>query len=472
MSFYRPLFCALVLLIATGCASITNRHQYVRVVPESEDTDIYYDGDKVGQGASTVYITRSKHPKIVFKKDAKESHINLDTTYRWGHSFGGNILIYPYTPGGWLIDYMTGAAWEAEDRIDPAKEYKLKNTSRLIILPTTNTNSVDSRMMGRRIERWLQVNQPGLHALPFDTTYYQIVGMGFDHESAEIPDDTDTFNELVYETRATHLVFSEYDDYKKVINLAIYSPYSEKVVKRFSIPHTDTHVSQSAWNWFYTEIFEVVPNTFSIGTLETFYSGCAEQPDLTARYCAASGKRSVLSYLSSISLTSVLHYRKRQPWRVYFRFYPDFSISNNQVEFDKSETTLPDLDMDWVFMSMGYGPRFSFILPVGELFMELTPFVAMNYLRLHSKPNYDKTHWVGKTGVSFQLGMNSWIANHWNMRWYVKAQGQNLLEDRDISAIDPNTKFRGNLMIAQTGLSIGYYFHEEKTKFFDWMGIF
>ncbi len=472
MFFYRPLFCVILLFLAVGCASITDRHQYVRVVPDTSSTEIFYNNQKVGQGASTLYITRSKRPHFKFKSNGQLRPINLETSYRWGQSFGGNILLYPYTPGGWLIDYITGAAWDAEDRVDTKKEYDVNKDSRLLILPTTNTNSVDSRLMGQSIQKWLEQNRPDLYVLSFDKTYYGVVGMGFDHESAKVPKDADAFNELIHAEKVTHLVFSDYDSYKKEVHLHIYSPYNEKVVQRYTLPNVESEVNKSTWNWIYSEAFEIVPNTLSIGTLNTLYSGCASRANGDLSYCAQSGKESALSYLSSISLTSVLHFRKRSPWGFYFRFYPDFNISYNQVEFAKADPSLPDLDLDWIFMSMGYGPRLSFILPIGELFLEISPFIAMNYLRLHSKPVYDNTHWVGKTGVTAQTGLNTWLSNHWNMRWFVKVQAQGLLENRNISAIDTGSNFLGGLAIVQSGLSVGYYFHEEKTKFFDWLGLF
>ncbi len=472
MFFYRPLFFILTVSVVAGCASITNRHQYVRVVPPDTQTEIHYDNEKVGTGATTVHLTRSKRPKLTFIKGDQKQNVQLKTSYRWGQSFAGNIFLYPYTPIGWLVDYMTGASWETVDRIDKSRKYQLNTDSRLLILPTTRTNSVDSRFMGRKVQKWLAHQRPELFVLPFEKTYSVVVGMGFDNESAALPEDADSFNELLHKEKVTHLVFSDYDSYAKEIQVHIYSPYNEKVVKRYTIPNVESEVSQSNWFWFYTELFDVVPNTVSLGTQQTFYGGCAVQPDGVLRYCADRGTRSALSFLSNFSLTSVLHFRKRTPWSFYFRFYPDFNISYNQVEFDKAEASLEDLKLDWVFISLGYGPRMSFILPVGELFLEVSPFVATNYLRLYSDQNYDQTQWVGKTGVTAQFGLNSWIANHWNMRFFAKIQSQNLLENQDISNLDPDSQFAGGLTIVQSGFSIGYYFHEEKSLFFDWLNLF
>jgi hypothetical protein len=326
--------------------------------------------------------------------------------------------------------------------------------------------------MGTTIESWFHDNHPHLQTVPYSESYYQVVGMGFDHESATIPDDPDQLNELVHDTQATHLVFSSYDSETRDIRLQVYSPYNERVVQEYRLPQVDEQIDDSSWNWIYTEFFEVIPNTISLGTVETFYTGCATQPDLTPRYCANSATESALDFLSSISLTSVLHWRKRETWGLYFRFYPDFTLSYNQVEFAKSQPNLPDLHLDWAYMSLGYGPRLSFILPIGELFVDASPFIATNYLRLYSDGVYDKTHWLGQAGFSMQVGLNSWLSNHWNMRWFVKGQAQNLLENHDIQALDPDTQFDGTLTVVQTGLAIGYYFHEEKTKFFDWLNWF
>lgn len=473
MKAYLRLW-VLIVSVCSGCASITDRHQYVRVIPP-QDSTLYYDNEKLSQGQpTTIRIVRTAKPQYTLKRQGHEEQKTLNTHYRWGQSFGGNALMLYYAPLGWLVDLMTGAAWETRDEVDPSREFKLNKNSRLFILPPTGMDSLNSQQVGREITRWFQIHQPGLHALPFESSYYKALALGFDHESSILREDMDGYSELLYDSHATHLVFSHYDEDKKILQLKVFSPYSEKTVAQFDIKDIKPQQTKGRWSWLVSETFEVFPNTISLGVLSTNFDGCAyngSPSEESQVYCADRSKKTPFNFFSSISLTNVMHFRKRVPWRLYLRFFPDLNVNFNQVEFSKANTNLPNLHLDWAFFSIGYGPRVSFILPVGEIFLEVIPIFAMNYLRLYSS-HYGNTQWVGKGGAIVQVGLNSWLSNRWNLRLFTKGYSQDLLPGHNIDALSPNTQFSGGLSILQSGISIGYYFNEEKARLFSEHGLF
>jgi hypothetical protein len=464
------VFC-LIFLLCCQCASLTDRKQYVRVAPPKAQTKIYYDSELVGQGPSTLRITRKPRPQIIFQDQGKNTPLTLKTKYRWGHSFAGNALLLSVAPIGWVADFATGAAWESQDILS-SNMSSLDHNSRILIMPPVGVTSQESRQLGQLIEKWLsdwlKEKKKTSKVLSFDQTYYTSLGLGFDEESSTLQNDIDTYNELLHDTDATHLVFSQYSDENALVELIFYDPYAEKIIENKSLGQLPFQKEEATWSSLLIQSFEFLPNTLSLGSITTAYSGCASNASpQDFRYCAKEGEPSALSFISSLSLGNILHFRKRQPWRVYFRFYPDFNISANQLDFVKASSSLPDLSMDWVFISLGYGPRLSFILPIGEIFMDAMLIQSLNYTKLYTN-NFSQTQWVGGVGASSQAGIHSWVSNHWNIRAYLRIQSLGILQDLRIDGVDPGTQFADGIGIVQAGISVGYYFEEEKMKWLSW----
>jgi hypothetical protein len=96
------VFC-LIFLLCCQCASLTDRKQYVRVASPKAQTKIYYDSELVGQGPSTLRITRKPRPQIIFKTKARTP---LSPSKQ---STAGDIVLletlfcFPWHPSvGWL----------------------------------------------------------------------------------------------------------------------------------------------------------------------------------------------------------------------------------------------------------------------------------------------------------------------------------------------------------------------------------
>lgn len=449
-------------LCLSACASISDRYQYLPVVTPSSETKIYSNGELVGEGTSTVRIVRKKKSELVFDTDGKKKNFKLKSKYRWGHSFGGNALLFYYAPIGWLIDYFTGAAWEVQPpKTKAMASLRVDSTSKILILPTVSDSSYDSLQFGKQVDAWIKDRYPSAKVVPFEEGYSASVVHGFDNEYSGEGDEYDEFSELLNKTQATHLVFSKFDDKKKQIDVRVFNPYAQKLIALYTIKDYPRPPKESSTQWVMRQSFNLLPNTFLVGLANTSYSGCSYS-GADMRYCAINDKKTALSFLSSFSFTNILHYRKRDPWRLYLRFYPDFSFSLNEVEFSKQDRAMPDLNFTWHYLSVGYGARLSFIIPIGELFISVHPFWAMNYMRTYND-SVDKTVWTGRPGTAVQLGLNSWFSNRWNMRLYMTGYNQDI-EMPALRQVDPAIEHSSPISILQMGLAIGYYFNDEKIK--------
>lgn len=461
MRMLRFLISSLLLLQLAACASITDRHQYMQVVTPKPDTKIYRNGVFLGEGTNTIRIVRKENTVLEFDTNGQREFVKLKSKYRWGHSFGGNALLIYFAPIGWAIDFWTGAAWES---VPPQMEGPNLRTigthPKILILPPASPSSFQSLHYGEAVEEWVKRRYPQANIIPFEEGYRTSVVFGFDHEYSGEGEDIKDLSELLYATKATLLAFSRYDEKHKQIKIRVLNPYTGKVVSLDNIKNFTEPPAETSSQWVLRETFNLMPNTFLVGIVGTNYDTCATTNEVY-RYCAEPEK-SILNILSSLSLTNILHYRKRDPWRAYLRFYPDLTLSINNMNFRKYDPTLPNLDLDWHYLGIGYGARFSFVLPIGELYLQAHPFWAMNYL--HAKSDrFDNESWVGKVGVTTQLGLNSWFTNRWNLAFYSKYQSQPLTAP-GVEQIEPGIKFFDRLAIIQTGISVGYYFNEEKLR--------
>ncbi len=470
MNRKQGLVLLFVALINCQCASITDRHQYIRIVPPDQHTEVYFDDQKVTKGEPhTLRFTRESEPKLRLVRGQKEVKKKLSTSYRWGQSFAGNALMFTYAPIGWLVDWITGAAWESEEFLNKEKHFPLNSQSQIFIFPPTGVTSLDSQQMGQELYEWFLKKYPHSKIISYEKSYYKALSFGFDHQSLVDKKDRDvgSYAELIHDTNATHLALSRYDETTNSLEIEIISPYSERKIASHNIATIKPESKDSTWNWVVSEFFELLPNTVSLGSIQTNIYGCARQVSTNIdRYCAKARTGSPFEFISAINFTNVLHFRKRETWGLYLRFFPDFNLAYNDVEFSEIDQSLEDLYLDWAYISLGYGPRLSFIIPIGELFAEMTPFYAANYLRLHSN-SMDQTQYKGKFGVSIQMGLNSWLSNRWNLRFFVKGSNQNILENQALDQIDAGTQFDRGIAILQTGLSIGYYFSSEKAYITD-----
>ncbi|MEM7647215.1 MAG: hypothetical protein AAF203_09915, partial [Pseudomonadota bacterium] len=105
----------------------------------------------------TIKVAREKHPTIELTKGEETHQYDLDTHYRWSHSFGGNALLFVYAPIGWVTDFITGAAWKIEDYKSPQKEnFDIDKSSSIFVLPPIADSLEDSNQLGPIVEKWVK----------------------------------------------------------------------------------------------------------------------------------------------------------------------------------------------------------------------------------------------------------------------------------------------------------------------------
>lgn len=115
---------ALVILFAvlliSGCASIgpEGSYQTIRVQTEPPGASVRVEGKVVGHTPVFVEVRRSVRPKVeVASQDAAAGYREEipSTHYRLKRSLLGGLVLLSLAPVGWVLDLLTGTAWEASD---------------------------------------------------------------------------------------------------------------------------------------------------------------------------------------------------------------------------------------------------------------------------------------------------------------------------------------------------------------------
>lgn len=463
----RALFFWFLCFFASACATITDRYQFVRVVPEDETSKVIVGNNSLGTGRRIVRIKREAKPKI---KIDKQGSVELATRYRWGHSFGGNTLLLVYAPVGWATDLISGAAWEVQDFGRVSGSSTIDETSKVFILPPTMENKLEADDIHKRVVDWVKSSYPMAKLVNNEVSNDKAMLLGYDNEYIFENHDPSDFYELAHTTEATHFIFSQYDEENKSLSIKVYEPYVGKVINEQKIKNVESrHKERIQKNWLISEAFSFLPNTFSVSLIDTTYDDCNTDSNPGLQYCLKPKPSSILSLVSAFGLNNVLHYRKREVWGFYLRFYPDISFSLNHVELARVDATAPEVnaDFDWYFMSLGYGPRFSFIVPVGELYFDFVPSAAINYLKWR-RDSFSRDDVVSKFGAVIQVGFNTWISDRWNVQFFARSQLQTVPIPKEFLGTQEDEE-RG-LRVSRIGLSLGYYFYRERQQAKKWFG--
>lgn len=151
----------------TGCASMTRdgSHQTVLIRSEPPGATIFFQGKNVGRTPELIEIERSIRPEIELNTATGKQEYELPTKYRWGKSFGRNFVFLTYAPIAWLVDFLTGTAWEVKDT-DPIPIKLSKNDlgspkpvhkpPHAVIAPPRSSSVTMSDEGGRALERSLR----------------------------------------------------------------------------------------------------------------------------------------------------------------------------------------------------------------------------------------------------------------------------------------------------------------------------
>ena len=465
-----------VSLGLSACASMdaAGKRQAVLVRSEPPGAEVIVKGRSVARTPAYVMIKRERSPEITLRNENGSTDVELNTTYRWRDSFLPNLVFVTYAWAGWIVDFATGAAWDAQNprvvripgpRPQTYNRLRDRRQYRAAIAPPLADNIALSDEAGQELERVLRSSQDGV--LSYDSTLNTFVSNGYDFDSRRTRTKRDLYFDLgvdaIYEAEVidedSHLTV-------RTKRTDVYTGESERVAD-VTLSRDSDLLPKGAWNlpW----LRSIVPNSVGIDWV-------ADNLRITNNSTGANGKMyeltdvheggfaKGLSYLSALSITSLPELRSGRASRGTFAFVPSFRVSRKDARLSGSDLPGETDFLRW-WVSAGIGPEIGFQVSSHYLYLNVIPSLYWNELSWSRNGlNRERTG----TGSTFQIefGYLFYATSNWTFRLFSRTQNEdNAAWEEATQEIIPNTS-TGALSVSRftAGLSIAYRFQAERYR--------
>lgn len=446
-----------LILFLAGCASMTGSgsKQALRLTSSRDGTVVFQKDKQVGVTPSYSVVKRGKNVNLkLTETDGSSRSISLKSHYRWGDSFGANLIFLQFAPVGWLIDLITGAAWDVED---PPLEYSPPASPRLVaIAPPLATDQDLADDVGRLISENLKSQ---FNLIPYD----QSAPLFEYYDSDEgLSNDREDRSELFAQLNADHVLLGKVtiEDSKYVMRGEVQNVFNFKTHSAVELtlePRTGWVKGQQKWRSWLGQYFSFSPNTLFVN----FASGDSEliinnQTYYGERLQESGFFEKSLEYISAVSLSHLERPRPGVPSHFKFQFVPNFNVSHRKLRFE-DYSPLANVVFDRWFAAIGYGPEIGYLSPIGYTSFHLLPQLTWTHLKSESEYNSGKTVKLG-VSVEAEIAHNYFFSDHFLARIFVRSIGE---DNRSwTERIRDNTgqnQFIENASYSMAGFSIGYY---------------
>lgn len=251
----------LVLFLGVGCASLDGRRQTLFVEVSSGVGEVVAPEAAVGETSRLVNVERQTSA-LFLKTDAGLQKVKLQSRYRWVDSFFANFIFLGFAPVGWVVDLITGAAWEIENPgpIDlPAlaknkghlEQQKSHSRLRLVVAPPRAGSQRASDEVGEQIISRLRIDPSysKFEIMDYRTSLDTIRENDADSHQGEIGENQ--IRDVLYALKANAMVTSTLrnDDKNIIVNGSIYRLGQTKLETfTLEIPKTDLeYAKESLW---------------------------------------------------------------------------------------------------------------------------------------------------------------------------------------------------------------------------------
>jgi hypothetical protein len=470
MRHNRVFLLFLFAVLTSGCATVgsDSTEQVVLVKTKPKGADIFYKGQKVGVSPMLLEIDSGKKPEFEVQGYglSNREKIQLKTHYRWRKSFLNNFVwAIVYAPVGWLVDYLSGGAWEIEDPelielAGAAERIKPKAQQTLAIAPPQFRSFELSTQLGIALEKDLRNNTK---YQVFDFRYGEPHFYSYERTQG-LPDDRKLREQLYHKLGNDLILTSKAEAVSEntiQVEGKIEDVYTGEVVSRFQRNYEtknfgvaqQVYLAKTVGDYFY-----FIPNTVYINfgrptqqiTLDNEeYNGKLTQSDSFIDQVGQVVERVSLSRVIPIQNTRVSH------WDI--SFLPDATLSRDTVQYEDFEP-IADQSYERTVLSAGYGVRFAYVAKWGMPYFDLIPHYGWTQIS-STGGDFDVTVTDDFITLSAELG----YIYHLNRNWVAKAFSRSTGENAEIwqrvinETNDTDFRIDGNQKIF-AGLSLGYRF--------------
>lgn len=182
---------ALIAMTLSSCASssVYRRHQYVYITSEPAGATIFDKNEAIGITPGLIHMHRQSDYELKLQIKNEIQPLQLSTKYRWLESFTYNLIFGGLAPVGWLVDGLTGAAWDFQD----PKIVKFSNkigrpqeAESLAIIAVAPPIADTAKLSDEAAEFWIkrlpQV-YPDAQILDYQKTFPEFQNVGFEFDT-------------------------------------------------------------------------------------------------------------------------------------------------------------------------------------------------------------------------------------------------------------------------------------------------
>jgi hypothetical protein len=471
------------LAVSAGCTSLSRSQytQYIYILPKSEQKPVLVeiDGKIKGEAPGYFEVSRGRSPSITLIEGGRRRDVQIETRYRWSRSFFSGFGFFAYAPIAWVVDIVTGTAWDAEDFKEAGSKIPNAERFRVAVAPPKAGSQEVSDIGGEWLASKLSTNAdsadfPGYSGNPVLKPYQETLPIFlendyvFDVHSGDLGQSRNLYRQLDAEILVESRIEKKGDSFTlESTSLNTISgakkpgpkwTFQEAELSR-RIPGFGTKLKNTWWT-------RLIPNTVGVDLVserlevELATTGLAYQlqPVASSDWFSQS-----LSYISSLNFSSSPDRRREFSSKWELSAVPVLRFSRKHVkavDLPIPNGVFVESDPEFVrwLISGGYGLQVGYLNGRHYVYLDIIPtFLWSQVSWRQNGSNQTAT----RTGFSSQteLGYNY----NWRTNWFVKLFTRSQFEPTEVwkDALSSRMGSRQYPVSASTivsGLTIAYQF--------------
>lgn len=436
-----------------------------------------YDGERfIGVTPNYMRFRRRANPVLRMEMpDGSSRLVALKTRYRWADSFGMNGLFLTYAPIGWVVDWATGTAWDADD--PPLQVFgeggvwpQIRRPQRVAVAPPKGVDASTADALGMAIDERLRATES------FNVVNYEEAAPTFQfyRSYSGLAQDKENRYRLLSQLKVDHILVATAEKRGEtfVVNGALKDVVTTKTKSTYTWEITPTTASlrdKFTAKTFFNEYFHLMPNT-------VFLNFAAYTPNVTINNGSYRGKEAPADdfgekmgqYLSALSLAGLERERFNTRGHFTFSFVPTAVISQKRIIFPDYDP-ISDAEFHRWYLSGGYGIEGGYMGRLGLLYVDLIPMLSWSRIK-YSTPVVEGA--VSRLSVQtmVELGYSYFITNHLIGRVYFRSVGEdNRLWNEAMTEAGSAPLYTNSISSGFTGISLGYYIPTASKKRGGWL---